>query len=335
MDQSQQIAKAVEILREGGLVAFPTETVYGLGADANNPEALRRLYSLKGRPLDHPSIVHVTGTEALESWCRDIPDAAILLATLFWPGPLTLVLKKRKGVPDELTGGQDTVAIRVPSHPVALKLLSAFGSGVAAPSANRFGHISPTSATDVRGEFGDEVMVLDGGPCQVGIESTIIDLSAGRPRVLRPGMILEESINVALSEVGLAPKGETDSPRVPGSLPSHYAPHKPVELVESSSLQDAVSGLLNKGKTPGVLAYSTSSAGYGAGPVSIQMSQSPAHYAFSLYRSLRELDGNEKVDFILIEEPPAKPEWVGIRDRVTRAAGQRLDTSVTEVGNGT
>lgn len=334
MESAERINKAVEILARGGLVAFPTETVYGLGADATNVNAIASLYALKGRPTSHPSIVHLASTAQLEQWCVDVPDQAILLAAMFWPGPLTMVLKRAPGVSDALTGGQDTIAVRIPSHPVARKLLEAFGRGIAAPSANRFGRISPTSAEDVRAEFANEVMVLDGGRCQVGIESTIIDLSGGSPRILRPGMILEESIKVALSEIESGSGGEHHAPRVPGDLPSHYAPEKPVQLVESSLLQETVAKLSSDGRNPGVLILSGEVV-TDAGEARVAMSCSPDVYAFALYKNLRIMDGNAEVDVIVIERPPSNPEWAAIADRLTRAAGDRAMVNSEVGGDGT
>src|SRR4249919_832993 len=185
-----EIARAAAILRAGGLVAFPTETVYGLGADASSPAALGRMFAAKGRPSDHPVIVHLQAGEDLTHWARNIPVVAQQLADHFWPGPLTLVLRRAAGVLDAVTGGQETVGLRTPSHPIAQRLLKAFGGGIAAPSANRFGRVSPTTAQHVRDELGDALdLILDGGPCEVGIESTIVDLSTGTPVLLRPGRI--------------------------------------------------------------------------------------------------------------------------------------------------
>ncbi|MBY0547202.1 MAG: threonylcarbamoyl-AMP synthase [Candidatus Obscuribacterales bacterium] len=334
MESSKRIEKAAEILACGGLVAFPTETVYGLGADASNPEAIAALYALKGRPTSHPSIVHLASTAQLQEWCLEVPDEAILLAAMFWPGPLTMVLKRAPGVLDAITGGQDTVAVRIPSHPVARKLLETFGRGIAAPSANRFGRISPTSAEDVRFEFNDEVMVLDGGQCQVGIESTIIDLSAGGARILRPGMIQEESIRVALSEMQTAASAELTTPRVPGDLPSHYAPKKTVQLVDSGRLTETLAKLLAEGKNAGVLVLSDVAAD-SSSELRVSMSCSPDVYAFALYKNLRSMDRSDRVDVIVIERPPSSPEWVAITDRLTRAAGERSIVNSEVCGDGT
>lgn len=319
---------AVETLTGGGLVAFPTETVYGLGADACNPDAVALLYKVKNRPANHPSIVHLANFEQVDEWCREVPPVAELLAGLFWPGPLTMIFQRSKKVLDAVTGGQDTVAIRIPSHPLAHALLTRFNGGVVAPSANRFGHLSPTSAADVKAEFGDEILVLDGGACQVGIESTIIDLSCGSARILRPGMILEASIQVALSEVGVEmPAPDTlVSPRVPGSLPSHYAPDRPVRLAEPGALNEVLAEMFDKGLKPAVISFNQPT---GADLWQV-MSKSPNLYAFSLYRTLRRFD-TEGVDVIVVETPPSTPEWTAILDRLTRAAGLRKE----EVDDGT
>jgi L-threonylcarbamoyladenylate synthase len=215
----EEIAQAAVLLRAGEIVAFPTETVYGLGADAENPAALAKIFAAKGRPADHPLIVHLPGAEHLTRWAQDIPDSAFALANAFWPGPLTLILKRTSIVPNAVTGGQDTVGLRVPNHPVALALLRAFGSGIAAPSANRYGRISPTTAGHVRDELGDRVsLVLDGGACEVGIESTILDVSRGMPVLLRPGAITAEQIGSVCGQASgwaLAPESST-APRVSG-----------------------------------------------------------------------------------------------------------------------
>ena len=223
------IRNAADALRRGELVVFPTETVYGLGADAKNPEAVRKVFEAKGRPADHPVIVHLAEFGQLAEWCRELPPSAELLAELFWPGPLTLVLKKAVHVLPEVTGGQDTVAVRIPSHPVAHALLKEFGSGVVAPSANKFGRLSPTNAADVLEDFPDEfAFVLDGGPCEIGIESTIVDLTSPIPRILRPGMILEESILVAL---------DTALERV-GAVPERSVSSSPDPKTETTSCSD-------------------------------------------------------------------------------------------------
>ena len=318
-----EIRRAAAILRAGGLVAFPTETVYGLGADASNPAAVAKIFAAKGRPQDHPVIVHLGSIELLPLWAGEIPAAAHQLAAAFWPGPLTLILTRATGVPDCVTGGQDTVGLRIPGHPVALELLQAFAgeeggrafSGVAAPSANRFGRISPTTAAHVRAELGAAVdVVLDGGECAVGIESTIIDLSRGRAVLLRPGQITQAQIAAVLgAEVELP---DAAAPRVSGALASHYAPRTPLELVIAAELTARLSAL--RGRKVAVLARAEAPSGLK--DVYWQAAQrAVAGYAHELYASLRRLD-DLGCDLILVEAPPAAPEWQGVNDRLRRAA---------------
>ncbi len=228
------LARAVELLRAGRLVAFPTETVYGLGADASNPDAVARIFEAKGRPADHPLIVHLAAADAIDAWAVDVPPLARTLAAACWPGPLTLVLRRSASVPDAVTGGLPTVGLRVPAHPVALRLLRAFGGGIAAPSANRFGTVSPTTAAHVRESLGDRVdLVLDGGPSTVGVESTIVDLSGDAPAILRPGGLPREVLE-AIAGVPL-PIREGGEVRAPGMLAAHYAPDARLELVEPAA----------------------------------------------------------------------------------------------------
>ena len=316
-----EIAHAVALLRAGELVAFPTETVYGLGADAANPQAVARIFAAKGRPQDHPLIVHLADAAQLDAWARDIPEAARKVAAAFWPGPLTLILKRQPGVIDAITGGQDTVGLRVPNHPLALELLREFGGGLAAPSANRFGRISPTTAQHVREELGDAVaMVIDGGPCQVGIESTILDLSGDQPAILRPGMIGGDVIAAVLGQspaaAGRAPG--TDTPRVSGSLESHYAPTTPLELVSSDGLVFAVRNAIIKQERTAFLASM-------AQPIHNEIISwrlaptEPEPFARALYASLRELDALGCAR-IVVQAPPATPSWAPVLDRLRRAA---------------
>ena len=320
-----EIERAAAILRAGGLVAFPTETVYGLGADASNPAAVAKIFAAKGRPQNHPLIVHLAGIELLPLWAEEIPPAAHKLAAAFWPGPLTLVLKRAAGVPDCVSGGQDTVGLRIPGHPVALELLKAFSgteggrrySGVAAPSANKFGRISPTTAAHVRAELGDAVdWVLDGGECEVGIESTIIDLSRGRAVLLRPGQITPARIAAVLgAEVG---SPDAAAPRAPGALDSHYAPRTPMYLVPAAELQAKLAAL--RGRKLAVLARAEAPSGlkdiyWQAAPRAV------AGYAHELYASLRRLD-DLGCDLILVEAPPAVPGWQGVNDRLRRASSK-------------
>lgn len=312
---SLPIAEAVAILKRGGLVAFPTETVYGLGADARNPAAVARLYRVKGRPPDHPVIVHIGDAAQLPDWAREIPPAARTLAERFWPGPLTLILKRAPSVGDYLTGGQDSVGLRVPGHPVALELLRRFGGGIAAPSANKFGRVSPTTAEHVRDDLDGEVdLILDGGACEVGIESTIVDLSGGGPAVLRPGRISAAEI-AAVTGVAVKTRG-AQAPRAPGSLESHYSPRCPVRLVDPERWENA---LHRHATTPHSVLALRARPESDASLLWIAASADPAKYAHHLYANLRALDASG-CRLILVEAPPRDNEWAGIRDRLTRAA---------------
>lgn len=314
------IAAAAVRLRAGELVALPTETVYGLGADAMNPAAVRRIFEAKGRPADHPLIVHLPDAEQMTQWARDIPREAIALAKTFWPGPLTLILKREDDVPLEVTGGQDTVGLRVPGHPLALKLLRAFGGGVAAPSANRFGRISPTTAQHVRDEFrdtlGDALTVLDGGPCEVGIESTILDLSGEQPRILRPGAISAEQIAAVIGRMPVA-KGDASSPRVSGALAAHYAPRTAMRRIVPARLRDFLNAFRHSGRFCAVIAHSQP-------PLSdcphrwFMLPVDPAGYARGLYAAMREADAVGG-SMIVIEAIPETPEWAAVNDRLGRA----------------
>src|SRR5512137_809152 len=238
----EEIDRAVAALRDGEVIAFPTEPVYGLGADAQNPDAVRKVFELKGRPPTHPLIVHIDHPRMLDRWALSVPPAARALADRFWPGPLTLVLRRAPAVDLAITGGQDTVAVRVPGHPVAQQLLRAFGSGIAAPSANRYGRVSPTRVEHVREEFGDALgIVLDGGDCKIGLESTIVDCVDAVPRVLRPGFITLTQLRAVVPEI--QGRAEADSPRVPGSDVKHYAPSTPLSIVDGRRLEEVVSQL--------------------------------------------------------------------------------------------
>lgn len=300
-------AQAASVLRAGGLAAFPTETVYGLGADAANAGAVRELFRLKGRPATHPVIVHLGSAELLETWATNVPHAAFSLAERFWPGPLTLVLRRRAEVPDVVTGGQETVGLRVPGHPVALSLLQAFGGGIAAPSANRFGRVSPTTAAHVRAEFGNAVPVLDGGPCGVGLESTILDLSGKVPRLLRPGAVSKGELEKALG-VPVAAR-DPRAPRASGGLERHYAPRTETRLVPDASgagEHDAV--LSPRAKPDGVNAAHW-----------LTLPDHPTAYGRGLYAALRDLDALG-CSHLYIETVPETPAWAAVRDRLRRAA---------------
>ncbi len=356
------LGQAAAILESGGLVAFPTETVYGLGADAENPAAVARIYAAKGRPNDHPVIVHVAPGADLDYWVTDIPDAARRLADAFWPGPLTLILKRHPRIPDAVSGGQDTVGLRCPSHPVAIALLSAFKGGrggVAAPSANKFGNVSPTTAQHVRDEFGADVLdaagmaetaahavaamitarmdnpdaavfdtarnlhvaVLDGGSSQVGIESTILDLSrlaTHGPVLLRPGHIGAQDI---CDVIGVMPNlPDQSAPRASGTLESHYAPKAPVALVEAAQLPGVLAQLAAKGHKTAVIHYCDNAAlPAGALRAHQHMPADAPGYAYGLYAALRAMDQSD-AQLILVEAPPHTDAWLGVNDRLRRAA---------------
>lgn len=310
---SPEVRRAAEILRRGGLVAFPTETVYGLGADASNPVAVKRLYEAKRRPAEHPVIVHFTSADEAFRWAREVPDGAKALAQRFWPGPLTLILKRSALAQGFVTGGQDNVGLRVPSHPVAHELLSLFGKGVAAPSANRFGHVSPTTAAHVREDLGKDVdLVLEGGPSEVGIESTIVDFSSGSPVLLRPGHLSKAELEQVLNSKIENRHGA--SPRHSGGLERHYAPRTPARLVATHELDREISRL---GDKVAVLAFSRPDERV---DYWLRMPRSPQAYAQRLYAALRELDG-AGCEAILIEAPPDIPEWAAVLDRLRRACG--------------
>lgn len=357
LQSSAVINEAVQTLRDGGLVAFPTETVYGLGADAKNPEAIKKVFAAKGRPSNHPLIVHLAAPDKFDQnqidwvallapWVRDLSEEALKLINAFWPGPLTLVFKKDKSVLNELTGGQDTVAIRAPAHPIAQALLRQFKGGVVAPSANRFGKVSPTSAADVRHEFEGmlDLMILDGGDCEVGIESTIIDLSSGDKAVLlRPGAITPSEIftktGVKIYQSGEVKddKGVDELPRVSGSLKAHYAPTTPLRLYAPGRVLDALSEFPDiKSRVAVAVWDSESSLGEDGHPSArfeeIEVPSDSAAFASRLYRSLRDLD-QQGWDLILFPEPPAGEEWDGVRDRLQRACFGSGPSSSNHVSN--
>jgi len=308
-----EVRRAAEILRRGGLVAFPTETVYGLGADASNASAIKRLYEVKGRPAEHPVIVHFASAGEAFRWAREVPDGAKALAQRFWPGPLTLILRRSALAQDFVTGGQDNVGLRVPSHPVAQELLTLFKTGVAAPSANRFGHVSPTTAQHVREDLGKDVdLVLEGGPTEVGIESTIVDFSDGAPVLLRPGHVAKAELEEVLqSELADSASSRT---RHSGGLERHYAPKTPARLVPTHQLDREIARL---GDKVAVLAFSRPDERV---DYWLRMPREPQAFAQRLYAALRELDG-AGCEAILIEAPPDTPEWAAVLDRLRRACG--------------
>ncbi len=323
------IARAVAALRAGELVAFPTETVYGLGADAASSLAVQRLYAVKGRPAAHPVIVHVASIDQLDDIARDVAPWARSLADACWPGPLTLVVARRAGaICDEVTGGRDTVAVRVPAHPVALELLAAFGSGVAAPSANRFGRVSPTMAAHVLADLGGDVaMVLDGGPCAVGVESTIVDATGAVPRILRDGAV--GAAEIAAVSAMVVERVSDGSVAAPGTLASHYAPRARVELAGTVDAALARATLLAaNGQRVGLLALAGDDTGTeaqteggegGDGVVVLASPLDQGEYARVLYARLREAD-EHRVDVLVVVPPPERGVGVAVADRLRRAA---------------
>ncbi len=314
------ISQAAARLAAGELLAFPTETVYGLGARADDDAAVAQVFAAKGRPVDHPLIVHVVDATAALAFTPALPESAQRLMSAYWPGPLTVIVPRRPEIAAAAAGGQDSIGLRCPAHPVAQALLRealAVGvAGVAAPSANRFGRISPTTAAHVRAEFDAALWVLDGGPCEVGIESTIVDCRATQAVLLRPGQITRSQIETTLSE----PLGWRDahSPRVSGSLASHYAPRAPLRLMNAALLSQALSLL---GEVPLKLAvYSRLPLRTLAGGVWVQrMPEEPDQVAHELFAVLRHFD-EQGVQLIWVEEPPDTPQWEGVRDRLLRAS---------------
>lgn len=340
MPDIQEIQRAARLLEQGKLVAFPTETVYGLGADASNPEAIAAIFTAKGRPSNHPIIVHVAHNADLTRWASAIPAEAHLLINAFWPGPLTLILPRADSVPAAVAGGQNSIGLRCPSHPVARALLAEFRhgqGGIAAPSANRFGHVSPTTAQHVLDEFGHSTnspiaCVLDGGQSDVGIESTIVDLTRLEtvgPVVLRPGQISVTQLAQCLGRMPRLPTpSDAAAPRVSGSLEAHYAPNTPLVLIDSAELLPLLQRLDNAHIAYALMHYS---AQYSALTHEKQKAmldqQMPDHadaYAHRLYSSLRTLDA-KNAELIVIERPPTGDEWQGVNDRLRRAAFESSD----------
>jgi L-threonylcarbamoyladenylate synthase len=327
-----QIDEAAALLDAGELVAFPTETVYGLGGDAENADAIARIYAAKGRPANHPVIVHLAPEADPGYWVRALPADAQKLIDAFWPGPLTLILKRADHIPAAVSGGQDSVGVRCPSHPVAQALLSAFHrrrlgtgkqGGVAGPSANRFGHVSPTTAQHVRDEFGGAVHVVDGGAAEVGIESTILDLSRGFPALLRPGHVSPKQI---ADVIGIAPRlpdgTDATAPRASGTLKAHYAPRTPLALLAFSSIEPLIAAFdRTSGKKIALVARASSAKDWAdaAHVHFVAAPEDPQSYARELYGLLRSLD-RANVERILIEKLPDGVEWIAVNDRLGRAA---------------
>ena len=317
-----EIDAAVQALRDGDLVAFPTETVYGLGANAQNPAAVRKIFEAKGRPLNHPVIVHLDSPRYLHRWVSEMPPVAMKLAERFWPGPLTMVLPRADNVSDAVTGGQDTIAIRVPSHPMAQQLLTAFGGGIAAPSANRYGRLSPTRAEHVREELGDAVrMILDGGECKIGLESTIISFEGETVRLLRPGAVTVSQLRTVAPDIKTALDAKL--PRVPGSLPSHYAPTTPMSIVAAGEVDAQAEALSAGGTRIAVLAQRLPLKAHPY-VTWVNAGTRPQSYGQDLYANLRALD-TAGCHQILVQDVPEGEAWDAVRDRLMRAA-----TRVTE-----
>ena len=309
------LAKGAELLRAGRLVAFPTETVYGLGANALDEAAVERIYDAKGRPAINPVIVHVGSAAAARELALEWPAAADAIARAFWPGPVTIVVRKRAVVPDIVSAGGDTVGLRVPAHPLALALLEQAGVPVAAPSANLSTQVSPTTAEHVARGLGDRVdLIIDGGATTVGIESTVVDVTDDVPRILRPGMIAHDAIARVVGATKAA--GDfvaTGVPRSPGTMDKHYSPRARVRLVPPGGLNESLAELPNGGRV-GALSFDTVAA-----DVFRIMPRDPQEYARVLYAALHEMD-DRRCDVILVERPPGKPEWAAILDRLERAA---------------
>lgn len=317
--------EAARVLAAGELVAFPTETVYGLGADAANAEAVAKIFALKGRPSDHPLIVHVADAAQVSHFAASVPDFAGQLMKAFWPGPLTLILPRRPEVGAAAAGGQDSIGLRCPAHPVAHALLEACSRatppvrGLAGPSANRFGRVSPTTAQHVATEFGDGLPVVDGGACQVGIESTIVDCTRGVPVLLRPGVLTRDQLEGACGQALRLPH-ELDgrAPRASGTLESHYAPNAKVRLMDAKALQTALD--LLGGDAANIATYSRAILQTRSDKVlRRRMPDDALETARQLFAVLRDFDA-QGVRLIWVETPPDEPEWEGVRDRLQRAA---------------
>ncbi|MBS0378008.1 MAG: threonylcarbamoyl-AMP synthase [Proteobacteria bacterium] len=318
-----ELESAVQALRDGELIAFPTETVYGLGANAQNPAAVRKIFELKGRPASHPVIVHLDSPRFLHRWVREVPEPANRLAEAFWPGPLTMVMPRAAHVHDVITGGQDTIAIRVPAHPMAQQILTAFGGGLAAPSANRYGRISPTRAEHVREEFGDALrVILDGGECQIGLESTIVAFAGDQVRLLRPGSVTAAQLREVVGELAIG--AEADSPRVPGGTPTHYAPSTPLTIVPAGEVDAQADAASSGGRRVAVLAQRLPLRSHKY-VTWINAGRRPEAYARDLYNNLRTLD-RAGCQRILVQSVPDGEAWDAVRDRLVRAATNIADS---------
>ena len=325
MPTVENVTRAVAWLRASEIIGLPTETVYGLAADASNAEAVAKIYAAKGRPVDHPLIVHVASADAARAWAATWPEAAEKLAAAFWPGPMTLIVKRASHVLDAVTGGQDTVGLRVPSHAVAQAVMREFGGGLAAPSANQFGQVSATTAEHVAAEFPNLLLfILDGGACDVGVESTIVDVSGDTVRILRPGRVraneIEKALGVVLANVANVAGDTSDAPRVSGTLASHYAPRTPTIMLEERRLRTQLRAFRqaqDSGPSRCVITHSFD-VEPSAKLRAIRLAGDAQTWEFELYALLRSLD-RERYGTLIIEAPPQGPEWEAVNDRVQRA----------------
>jgi L-threonylcarbamoyladenylate synthase len=318
------VAEAARLIRSGELIGLPTETVYGLGAAASNDAAVALIFAAKGRPANHPLIVHIAEAQQVLDYASSVPPFAARLIAAFWPGPLTLILPRKPGVATAAAGGQDSIGLRCPSHPVAQALLKACRTGVAGPSANRFGRVSPTTAAHVADELGDALFVLDGGPCDVGIESTIVDCTRGQPVLLRPGVLARAQLEAVCGEPVLDNEALTsNAPRASGTLASHYAPNAKVRLMDRVELQAALAALPNNTTTASLIAvYAYSISDINEASVLYRaMPRQATQVAHEIFAVLREFDA-QGVTQIWVEALPASTEWDGVRDRLMRAAVQ-------------
>ena len=313
------VAQAAAQIRAGELVAFPTETVYGLGADASNDAAVAKIFAAKGRPADHPLIVHIASQTQVLDYASSLPPFAERLIKAFWPGPLTVILPRKPGVATAAAGGQNSIGLRCPAHPLALEFLKACNTGVAGPSANKFGRVSPTTAQHVAQEFGDTLMVVDGGPCTVGIESSIVDCTRGQPVLLRPGVLTREQLSAACGQPVLSADHQPDnSPRAPGTLESHYAPNAKVRLMDAKAIQTALD--LLGADAAHIAVYARSIVRIRSSQVLYRrMPDDALATAEQLFAVLRDFDA-QGVKLIWIEPVPEASEWDGVRDRLARAA---------------
>ena len=318
----QAVLEAARVIQAGGLVGFPTETVYGLGADASSDSAVAGIFAAKGRPSDHPLIVHVADAAQIGNYASGIPGFAERLVAAFWPGPLTVILPRKPGVAAAAAGGQDSIGLRCPSHPVALAFLKACNTGVAGPSANRFGRVSPTTAKHVIEELGEGLLVLDGGPCDVGIESSIVDCTRGRPVLLRPGVLTRAQLEKACGQAVLDPDdlilNAADAPRASGTLESHYAPAARVRLMDAKAIQTALD--LLGADAANIAIYARTIVRIKSDRVLYRrMPDDALATAQQLFAVMRDFDA-KGVKLIWIETPPPDEAWDGVRDRLGRAA---------------